>query len=371
MKKALCFKQGSFSFVNESIARTLPAALPGYEFRWFDIIDDIARRRPATYFAGLIEATLRYPQPIFRYRFSPQAFLPRTVTFLRMFEHWVATSEAFSGAAFSFQTQSVFRAIRPGIPHFGYTDHTHLANARYGSGRKLQPMTRQWLAMERSLYADSRVTFTTGEFAARSVVEDYNIPSSRVECVHSGINIAFPEMLPARANPYPRIVFVGVEWERKGGPEMIEAFRKITAEFPQTELHIVGCDPGLSMDRVVIHGRIPREQVGEHLAQADIFLMPSRSEPSAVAVVEAAAYGLPVVTTSVGANAERVLEGESGFLVSPRDPGAIAGALRKLLSDAALRQRFGERGRALVKEHFLWETVAEKIARRIRAELVV
>ncbi len=89
MKKALCFKQGSFSFVNESIARTLPLALPGYEYRWLDIIDDIARRRPATYLAGLIEATLRYPQPIFRYRFSPQAFLPRTVVFLRMFEHWV------------------------------------------------------------------------------------------------------------------------------------------------------------------------------------------------------------------------------------------------------------------------------------------
>ncbi len=109
--------------------------------------------------------------------------------------------------------------------------------------------------------------------------------------------------------------------------------------------------------------------MGAHLAQADIFLMPSRSEPSAVAVVEAAAYGLPVVSTSVGANAERVLEGESGFLVPPRTPDALAGALRKLLSDAALRQRFGEKGRDLVKEHFLWETVAEKIARRIRAEL--
>lgn len=369
MKKVLCFKQGSFSFVNESLARTLPAALPGYEFRWLDIIDDIARRRPATYFAGLIEATLRYPQPIFRYRFSPQAFLPRTMTFLRMFEHWLATSEEFSGAAFSFQTQSVFRAIRAGIPHFGYTDHTHLANARYGSGRKLQPMSNQWLAMERSLYADSRVTFTTGEFAARSVIEDYAIPPDRVECVHSGINIAFPDVLPARVNPHPRIVFVGVEWERKGGPEMIEAFRKIAGEFPGTELHVVGCDPGLSMDRVVIHGRIPREEVGAHLAGADIFLMPSRSEPSAVAVVEAAAYGLPVVTTSVGANAERVLEGESGFLVPPRDPDAIAAALRKLLADSTLRQRFGERGRALVREHFLWETVAEKIAHRIRTEL--
>lgn len=369
MKKALCFKQGSFSFVNESIARALPLALPGYEYRWLDIIDDIARRRPATYLAGLIEATLRYPQPIFRHRFSPQAFLPRTVVFLRMFEHWVSTNPEFSDVAFSFQTQSVFRAIRQGIPHFGYTDHTHLANARYGTARKLQTMTPKWLAMERSLYADSRVTFTTGEFAARSIIEDYNIPSSRVECVHSGINIAFPETLPPKANPHPRIVFVGVEWERKGGPEMIEAFRQITDDFPHTELHIVGCDPGLSMDRVVGHGRIPREQVGAHLAQADIFLMPSRSEPSAVAVVEAAAYGLPVVTTSVGANAERVLEGESGFLVPPRTPAAIAGALRKLLSDASLRQRFGERGRALVKEHFLWETVAGKIARRIRSEL--
>jgi colanic acid/amylovoran biosynthesis glycosyltransferase len=90
-------------------------------------------------------------------------------------------------------------------------------------------------------------------------------------------------------------------------------------------------------DLLVLTGELPRQQVGEHLAAADVFVLPSLSEGISNAALEAMAAGLPVVVTDVGGMRELVRDGVDGLLVPPRDPPALAAALARLLTDPDLR----------------------------------
>ena len=95
-----------------------------------------------------------------------------------------------------------------------------------------------------------------------------------------------------------------------------------------------------------------RNDVPELLAASDIFVLSSRSEGLPLSILEAMAAGLPVVATTVGGVPELVLEGETGLLVPPGDPQALAGAIERLLDDSTLRGRLGAAGRIRVEERF-------------------
>ena len=103
-------------------------------------------------------------------------------------------------------------------------------------------------------------------------------------------------------------------------------------------------------------------------AAPQIFVMPARSEYHAgnveglpgIVYLEASASGLPVVAARSGGAAEAVIEDETGLLVPPDDPPALAQALARLLNDAALRQRLGSAGRRWVENEMNWDRVGRQ-----------
>jgi glycosyltransferase involved in cell wall biosynthesis len=121
-------------------------------------------------------------------------------------------------------------------------------------------------------------------------------------------------------------------------------------------------DLGLS-DRVVFLGRLPADDVPAFMRGLTIFAMPSvdDSESFGVAALEAAACGLPVVSTTVGGVSEVVRDGATGLLVPPRDAGALADALGRLLSDPAERAAFGAKGREMARESYDLHRNADKM----------
>ncbi len=114
-------------------------------------------------------------------------------------------------------------------------------------------------------------------------------------------------------------------------------------------------------NRVQLVGESDRPE--DWLNAFDVFVLPSLSEGMSNTILEAMATELPCVVTSVGANPDLVQEGQTGFLVEPRDAAALADRIMKLAEDASLRSRLGRHGRSRVKANFSMQRMIENYSR--------
>jgi sugar transferase (PEP-CTERM/EpsH1 system associated) len=150
---------------------------------------------------------------------------------------------------------------------------------------------------------------------------------------------------------------------------LFDAFARVRGAHPRACLVVVGDgelreplrraveERGLA-EAVIFAGR--RDDVAAVLSAFDVFVLSSATEGLAVTLLEAMAAGLPVVATRVGGNTEVVVDGETGLLVPPRDPVALAGRIGALFAEPALAARYGEHGRARAHERFRVETMAAR-----------
>jgi glycosyltransferase involved in cell wall biosynthesis len=181
--------------------------------------------------------------------------------------------------------------------------------------------------------------------------------AERTLVIHNAVDVAaFPAR--ARLERAPRVVSIGRFAFPKDFATLVEALAATRADYRAA---FVGEGPLLQEIAGTILERGLRERIellGERgdvpavLASADLFVLSSRSEGFPVSILEAMAAGLPVVATDVGGVAESVVDGETGLLVPPGDPGALAAALDRLLKDSGLRQRLGTAGRERARRHF-------------------
>jgi glycosyltransferase involved in cell wall biosynthesis len=106
-------------------------------------------------------------------------------------------------------------------------------------------------------------------------------------------------------------------------------------------------------DRVVFHGYVSEHAMAKELPECDVFIQHSLTrEGSPVAIVEAMASGLPVVSTAIGGIVDQVIDGETGYLMAQHDVTSMARAMTKLVDDDELRSRLGENARARAIELF-------------------
>jgi glycosyltransferase involved in cell wall biosynthesis/peptidoglycan/xylan/chitin deacetylase (PgdA/CDA1 family) len=182
-----------------------------------------------------------------------------------------------------------------------------------------------------------------------------------------------------------RIVCVGTLHEVKGQAHLVEACRLLAARGVPVRCRIIGDGE----DRAGLEARIAtagleatvrltgprtRGQIAEELRAADVLVAPSvptregRREGIPVVLMEAMSSGLAVVASAISGIPELVEHGTSGLLVPPGDAPAIAGALRLLASDPALRERLGRDARRRVLDEFDLEASADELIRRFGAE---
>ena len=155
-------------------------------------------------------------------------------------------------------------------------------------------------------------------------------------------------LLRERADGAPNLILIGVGPMR---PWMEKRF---------AELGVV--------DRTRFMGRIPHDDIPAWFAAADFLVLPSRSEGLPTAACEAAASGRALVATAVGGTPEIVSHEQTGLLVPPEDPAALARAIGWLLDDSALVERLGAAAHVVSRERFTWAANAlamDKIYREV------
>lgn len=268
--------------------------------------------------------------------------------------------------SFTFQLQSLFDASLKGIPHFVYTDHTVLASLAYPGIDPGVLYSEEWTHLETKIYKNASIVFTRSHNISQSLTEQYGIHPEKVVCVYAGSNAKiFTENLSNDKYSNKNILFVGIDWLRKGGPLLIEAFEHILKTFPDAQLTIVGAEPELDNPRIQVVGNIPIDQVHNHYKKASIFCLPTLFEPFGIAFVEALSHSLPIIATNIGAVPDFVIDGKNGYLIHPNDVESLVKALLKLLEDPEKCQAFGAQGRLLAEARYNWHSVGKAIRKNI------
>jgi glycosyltransferase involved in cell wall biosynthesis len=193
------------------------------------------------------------------------------------------------------------------------------------------------------------------------------VPPEKVVVVWAGSNLR--DALPRQLDPdRPMILFVGRDWEQKGGPLLLDAFRLVRAAVPTARLAVVGCRPRLEDEPGVdIVGPLDasdpdgKERLRRLYAEAACFSILSRFDAFPNVLLEAGLAGVPVVSTAEGSRPEAVLDGETGLLVAERDPEQIAAAMVSLFGDPDRNERMGRAATAWVRERFTWPAVADRV----------
>lgn len=367
--RILFAKLGSFSHTNERLLEQLTARFPDHEIVTFDVKAYIKTKFGPAALNAFLEAVIYGPgvlaNPSERHAFfflTPYMFRHLSDAILKLF------GPEASSFDFVLQTQGLFKAALPGRPLVIYTDHTLASHHEYASSDSRLFRSKAMLELERDLYLSADRIMVTASHVERTLVREYGCDPTRVSTVLIGANVAAAESSEDLARyGSGRILFVGIDWVRKGGPTLLAAFDRIADRFPEATLTIAGCAPPVTHPRVKALGLLPRPQVASLLANASIFCLPSLVEPSAVASVEAMAFKLPVVATSVGGFPGMVAGGETGLLVPPNDPAALADALASLLSQPQRAQQMGLAGYRRGRELFTWDAVGARLHAGITA----
>jgi glycosyltransferase involved in cell wall biosynthesis len=183
--------------------------------------------------------------------------------------------------------------------------------------------------------------------------------SDRTVVIPNAVDVAAAPRARHERRP-PRLITVGRLKAPKDFPTLVRAVGALPpAAFD--ELLVVGDGPDRGplageVSSLGLDGRIrllgERADVPALLADADVFVLSSRSEGLPVSVIEAMAAGLPVVASAVGGLHELVVDGETGLLVRPGDPEALADALGHLLADPDYCRQLGDAGRARAETRF-------------------
>jgi glycosyltransferase involved in cell wall biosynthesis len=197
-----------------------------------------------------------------------------------------------------------------------YPDFSRLCNETIRNGHR----------MEQRALSNCRLAIYSSEWAARSAIQNYDVDPNKVKVVPFGANITCTrtalevnQIIEKRDFEVCRLLFAGVDWLRKGGDVALEVANTLNRRGINTELHIVGCNPDISLpDFVIQHGFISkrteagRQKFDELMSNSHFLILPSKAECCAVVFAEASSFGLPSLASDTGGITTAIRDGKNG-----------------------------------------------------------
>jgi phosphatidylinositol alpha-mannosyltransferase len=200
--------------------------------------------------------------------------------------------------------------------------------------------------------------------------------AGRYRIIPSGVNYSF---FAAEVPPIPKyidhrrnILFLSRLEKRKGLPYLLEAYAQLKREMPDTRLIVVGGDGGMrpaceryiqhkGLTDIVFTGYVRDEELPRYYKTADVYCAPNTgAESLGIVLLEAMAAGTPIVASDIEGFADVLTAEREGLLVPARDSEALATALRRALSDSAMREEMGKQG-AKTAQRYAWDRISREI----------
>lgn len=277
-------------------------------------------------------------------------------------------------------TQIAF--IRSNIPIIYTSDATFkLMEDFYGYWTNLNEISiAEGNSIEKKAISNSARIFYPSSWPINSAIQTYKADPNKLSVIKSGANFddndipSIDQIVAKRDLSRCCLLFIGINWERKGGRIAVETLHHLLAANIPAELTIICCNP----PKEILHKKItiikkldksiPEEknQLIALYKQSNFFLLPTRAETAGLVFCEAAAFGLPVMTTDTGGVASIVKQGINGYALSHND-GSVAYAklIEQIFRDKDRYQNLVRTSRREYEETLNWDTWGRQVKQLI------
>jgi glycosyltransferase involved in cell wall biosynthesis len=225
--------------------------------------------------------------------------------------------------------------------------------------------------LERLEYEKADLIIAPSEVVKQNIRTYYQIERKKITVIPNGVsseecNFDRP---PRTSEGLKMVLYPGTMHIMKGFPYLVEAMRKVRQEFPETILLICGnfhpyeygflkelIDQKRKASGIVLAGFVPREKLFQYYHEADVCCLPLLYGTMSMAILEAVAHGLPIVTTEHSGfpDVEKV-----GIQIPPKDADAIASSILTLLSDSVLWKQKSENAKKVIQKYY-WSIIAQQ-----------
>ena len=237
----------------------------------------------------------------------------------------------------------------------------------FGHPKIAQRYINRALEYEKQLYKKLDLIFPMSSWLADSFVNDFGASRDKVFPVGAGINLPYIKESEGRNYDSKTLLMVGKDFERKGGKDLIDAFKIVRKAHPDARLKLIGPQLESLPDGVECLGFIAKNtdaglsRLLDEYLNASIFVLPSLYEPFGISFIEAMAHRLPCIGTNICAMPEILSNGETGFLVPPESPKELASKIIELLENPEQCAHFGNSGYQSYQLKFNWNAVTKHI----------
>ena len=219
-------------------------------------------------------------------------------------------------------------------------------------------------------------------FAGNLSQKLFGLQNKKIQTIHNGLELGKFENSHPEEYQNGLLLYIGTIIRKKGVLELPKIFNQVRQQHPQASLILIGGDSSdietqsqstwqLMQNRfqdddlhsVTYLGKIPYHEVQQYIKKAHVCVFPSFAETLGMVTIEAMAMQKPVVNTKIGWAKELIVDGESGFLVHPKNHQGYAAKITSILNDNALAKKLGDNARERVEKNFdIKKIAAENIA---------
>ncbi len=245
----------------------------------------------------------------------------------------------------------------------------------YGFSQSKDLYLQRAIEGERRFMEQCDVIWTNSDWTHETFAH-HQIPKEKFFIHPPVANISDPGELE-RDWSKPNVLFIGKDWNRKGGPQLLEAFINLKRKINNLSLTIIGCEPKVPQEKdIKVCGYLDKNNkddaqiIKSELKKATLFCMPSEWESTGIVYMEAALFGLPSIM-SLGQGREKIFPPNFTFFLKDRSISELSFLLEALLQQKNTLRDAGRKAREYAVNNYTWKTLTEKISDRIKTAKVI
>ena len=254
-------------------------------------------------------------------------------------------------------------------PHYGGYDVQTLGTSTW----RIFAKKSYNFSMGRYILSRANAVVTVAKFEREILKQKFGVDDDRITYIPNGVNVASFKIVPKNEEDTKTILYVGRLERYKGIHFLIEAFKVVKTIFPNSRLIIVGSGAykenlihltsSLGLQKSVSFlENIPKEHLTQLYRSSSVFVSLSQYEGQPIALIEAMAYGLPVIATNVGALPEFIQNAKNGFLLNfPPNKKELVDLITSLLENPDSSTKIGFEARNSILSRFSWEKTVKSL----------